>query len=538
MRSKLRNTFATAAAAALVLGTAGVAIADNVVADGDNVEPVDNNALSLGTVCVEDSVTQNALVAVSRNGKYGSTNVFKDGSTVTVTVVGVTGPGLSAVMDPAPATITLTGWAGADNNSMSAAVGSKITFVAGAAPTSFSGTVIYRATGIRDNGATLTRDGSLAVSATVSNTGACAPAPSNTPPTVSVSGFEDGAEIEIGDHEPTTACEVTDAEDENPSATPVTDRSALVNGMGPVTVTCEYTDGGGMSDSDTKTYTLVDTTDPTINHSISGGPDGENGWYVTAPTVTFTCEDTPGSGIQSCVADDADPASASYTLGESASAQSVSGTATDWAGNTATDEATGLYVDLSDPYDVVFSGGPEGDMYFGEVPAEPTCSAQDDISGLANCEVTGYSTAVGSHTMTATATDKAGRTATATQSYEVKAWTLDGFYRPVDMDKLNTVKAGSTVPLKFNVFKGSDPVTDIEDLDATFSIKRTACEIGIAVDALDEFSTTGGTTLRYDADGQQWVQNWATPKGGKGNCYLVTVTTADGSEMTADFKLK
>ena len=59
--------------------------------------------------------------------------------------------------------------------------------------------------------------------------------------------------------------------------------------------------------------------------------------------------------------------------------------------------------------------------------------------------------------MTATATDNAGRTATATRSYTVLGWTLNGFYQPVDMSTettvvYNSVKNGSTVPLKFEVF--------------------------------------------------------------------------------------
>ena len=52
--------------------------------------------------------------------------------------------------------------------------------------------------------------------------------------------------------------------------------------------------------------------------------------------------------------------------------------------------------------------------------------------------------------MTATADDVAGNETTATRSYTVLAWTLTGFYQPVDMNNVvNTVKGGSTVPLKF-----------------------------------------------------------------------------------------
>ena len=53
------------------------------------------------------------------------------------------------------------------------------------------------------------------------------------------------------------------------------------------------------------------------------------------------CADT-GSGIQSCLADR--ETSDFKTLGEGAN-QSVTSTATDWAGNTATDTASGINID-------------------------------------------------------------------------------------------------------------------------------------------------------------------------------------------------
>ena len=51
--------------------------------------------------------------------------------------------------------------------------------------------------------------------------------------------------------------------------------------------------------------------------------------------------------------------------------------------------------------------------------------------------------------------DKAGNTTTVSRTYTVQKWTLKGFYPPVDMNGVvNTVKGGSTVPLKFEVFAG------------------------------------------------------------------------------------
>jgi hypothetical protein len=52
-----------------------------------------------------------------------------------------------------------------------------------------------------------------------------------------------------------------------------------------------------------------------------------------------------------------------------------------------------------------------------------------------------------------------------------------------------------------------------------------------------ELTATGGTSLRYDMVGSQFIFNWQTPKK-VGSCYLVTVSMIDGSSLSAYFKLK
>ena len=44
----------------------------------------------------------------------------------------------------------------------------------------------------------------------------------------------------------------------------------------------------------------------------------------------------------------------------------------------------------------------------------------------------------------------------------IGSWTTKGFYQPVDMGgrRVNTVKGGSTVPLKFELFSGTTGLTD------------------------------------------------------------------------------
>lgn len=82
-----------------------------------------------------------------------------------------------------------------------------------------------------------------------------------------------------------------------------------------------------------KTVTVqIDKSAPTITHKLDPVANG-NGWSNADVTVTFTCDDQPGlSGVKSCTA----PQSVT-TEGKD---QPVTGTATDNAGNTATDPAT------------------------------------------------------------------------------------------------------------------------------------------------------------------------------------------------------
>ncbi len=108
-------------------------------------------------------------------------------------------------------------------------------------------------------------------------------------------------------------------------------------------------DNAGNTETSNTINVKVDKTKPTISGSASPTvPDGSNGWYKTAPTVTFNCGDAL-SGIASCVVDGSSPASSSVTLSESDTAQAVSGTATDNAGNSEIDSVTGLKIDLSNP---------------------------------------------------------------------------------------------------------------------------------------------------------------------------------------------
>ena len=120
----------------------------------------------------------------------------------------------------------------------------------------------------------------------------------------------------------------------------------------------------------------------------------------------------------------------------------------------------------------------------------------------------------------------------------VKALTLNGFFQPTDMGGvLNTVKAGSTVPLKWKVFAGSTELTSTTMIKSVTQIE-IACQTLVEAAIEEVVTTTGGTALRYDTTSGQFIDNWASPKNAAGRCYRVTMTTQDLSTLVALFKLK
>jgi hypothetical protein len=274
---------------------------------------------------------------------------------------------------------------------------------------------------------------------------------------------------------------------------------------------------------DARSFTVrIDTEGPVVVARVVDGAAGRAGWYVGPVTVDFTCTDAL-SGVATC------PAPQSF---DTDGVHAASGTATDNAGNRATATLSGIRIDTTAP--TVRFSATLGTAGAGSVPVAPTCTAVDTGSGPGSCVVTGYSTAVGTHMLIATATDVAGNTGTAKQTYTVTPATLTirGFYSPIDMDELNVVKAGSTVPVKFELFDGKKELSSIGDVTSVTS-RQVSCTTGTAFAPERAIASTGGTALRWSG---QYIQNWKVPTAL--GCYRLTMTARDGSSITAQFKVK
>lgn len=167
----------------------------------------------------------------------------------------------------------------------------------------------------------------------------------------------------------------------------------------------------------------VDDRAPTVSAAPADTTAyGDNGWVTAPTTVAVDAVDDVDASPTVRVSLDGAP-SAPY-----AGPVEVTGdgthvlryTATDAASNTSAEQSLTVKIDTTKPV-AAFGTWPTGTIREGEVPAEPACAGTDATSGVASCTQTGYSRAVGSHTITQTVVDNAGHRATATMSYVVVA---------------------------------------------------------------------------------------------------------------------
>jgi len=149
----------------------------------------------------------------------------------------------------------------------------------------------------------------------------------------------------------------------------------------------------------------IDHIGPIGFGTATSSPNAD-GWFKNPVTVRFTCADDV-AGVATCPPDTA-------TSGEGA-AKTVSGTATDRAGNSSTITAGPYKVDLTAPsISGAATTSPNANGWFkDDVVVHWTCS--DALSGIKTCPTDSTITSEGaSETASGTATDKAGNSKTAT----------------------------------------------------------------------------------------------------------------------------
>ncbi|MDX6254024.1 MAG: large repetitive protein [Frankiales bacterium] len=147
----------------------------------------------------------------------------------------------------------------------------------------------------------------------------------------------------------------------------------------------------------------IDKTSPTIGHTQNPAANAD-GWNNSNVTVTFACSDAL-SGVASCTGP--------QTVSTEGSHQTVPGTVTDNAGNTATDPAT-VSIDKTKPV-ITVDSLPAANAYgwYGD-DVTATYTASDALSGIKTQDHARTFGEGAGQTDIATATDAAGNSASVT----------------------------------------------------------------------------------------------------------------------------
>ena len=332
-------------------------------------------------------------------------------------------------------------------------------------------------------------------------------------------------------------------------------------GQGTTTVTARATSATCNKTSESSTTFMVDTFGPTItDEGFDSGTPGTSPWYTSEVFNRFSATDAT-SGIPGTFTT---PWTVGSGTAEGAAILIPSGTVTDVAGNTALSINSASYsIDLTNPSVAITQPTTNATTILSSVSVSGT--ATDTPSGIASVTVNGtaatvdtgagtwsltYSLACGANSLSAVATDNAGRTNTASGPTITRlCFTGLRFYQPLDQTVtggsvvLNTGKWGRVIPTKVTLSSNEGPVTDQfladRSLHLVIGVNSVACEGGAATDVVEAFAdagqANGGTNeFRWDATAQQWIYNLDTKSPPTmtmvvNSCYRLDVYISDGT---------
>jgi len=275
----------------------------------------------------------------------------------------------------------------------------------------------------------------------------------------------------------------------------------------------------------------IDRASPTITAAQSPAANA-TGWNNSNVTVSFSCADDL-SGVASCTSP--------ITVSAEGANQTVKGTATDVAGNSATTTRV-ISLDKTAPSLTVPALAPS---YALNASLTLIFSASDSLSGLASMNATLNGNPVtsgnnitlshpGTNTFTLTATDAAGNTATQTATFSV-LYNFSGFMPPISNDGSSVFKLGSTVPVKFQLTGAGGAGVSTAVAHLTVQMLSNGIPIGDPIDATATGSSDAGDLFRYD--GAQYIYNLSTKPLTKG-LWQLQVLLDDGTVHTVTIGTK
>jgi hypothetical protein len=275
-----------------------------------------------------------------------------------------------------------------------------------------------------------------------------------------------------------------------------------------------------------------DITPPTTTITLDpASPNGNNGWYVTDVHVTVSATDNGGSGVNE-TRSVLDPATPPATFEDIPQANPYDGgganvtadgqhivyaASIDNDGNEETPVNATFKIDQTPPE--VNITGPSAVLQYAFATA--TVTASDATSGLyedPSGSLTLDTSTVGTHTVTVWAEDNAGNRGSASLTYTV--WGVIGPFPPLvkNGQGVGQFKAGSTIPVKFQLTDGTNLI----------STAQGSVAIG---------SSTA--PFRWDATALQYIANVKTDKTpATGVSVVLSVTGVAGTANLATIDLR
>lgn len=275
----------------------------------------------------------------------------------------------------------------------------------------------------------------------------------------------------------------------------------------------------GETVTDDQSVTIVDTTKPTIDV-----PDD----LTKEATAVLTPVDIGNAkAIDIFLKDVTNDAPDAFPLGSTI----VTWTAEDASGNTAAATQVVTIVDTTPPV----LAAPADKVFIVGQPINLGVPAAADIFLVSVTNDAPALFPMGTTLVTWTAMDSSGNASTATQKITVK-YAFGGILQPINGDGSSLFKAGSTVPVKFQLKDANN--NNIST--ATASLKYAKISIGAIgsdVEAVSTAASTSGSLFRYDASSGQYIFNLST-KGLAAGTYRLTVTLDDGMAYSVQISLK
>jgi hypothetical protein len=305
-----------------------------------------------------------------------------------------------------------------------------------------------------------------------------------------------------------------------------------------------------------------DKTAPSITDAgVQSGTTGSNGWYVSAVVNRFQASGGPSGLDAACAA--AFPSGnrdVSTGASEGASVTVSSGSCSDVAGNTNPGISSASFkIDLTDPSVAITS--PADGLTTIATSITVSGTASDTPSGIDTIAVNGGNATLGSgtfmktnvalgcgaNTITALATDVAGRTSSDSIAVNRLCFGLQ-YLQPIDQStsspEMNVGKYGRVIPVKVILSLLGGGALDDADLASygltlQMGVNGATCSSGAATDSVEAYADAGesaaGTNLfRWDSSSQHWIYNLDTkaPPGMSmtiNSCYRLDVYVSDGT---------